>query len=205
MHRLNSSAGMQHRAVFLDRDGVLIEDVHRLTEPSQVKVLPGVPDALARLHRADFRLVVVSNQSVVARGLATEEQVRGVSDFLQARLTDNAGPLLDGWYFCPHHPEAEIAAYRKDCQCRKPRPGLLLRAAAELGLDLTRSFMVGDRIIDVLAGARAGCRTVMLQTGRHLEPPGATNEPHDPDIKPDHTCADLAAATKWIIGESTAY
>lgn len=174
-----------------------------MVEPSQVRLLPGVPQALARLHREGFRLVVVSNQSVVARGLATEEQVRTVSDFLQQRLTEAGSPLLDGCYFCPHHPQAEVAAYRLDCQCRKPRPGMLLRAATELGLDLARSFMVGDRIIDVLAGAQAGCRTVLLETGRHLEPPGATNEPHDPNIKPDHVCPDLPAAAKWIIEAST--
>jgi D-glycero-D-manno-heptose 1,7-bisphosphate phosphatase len=194
---------MQNPAVFLDRDGVLIEDVHRLIEPNQLKVLPGVPQALALLHQANFRLVVVSNQSVVARGLATEAQVVAVSDSLQQYLIKVGGPVLDGWYFCPHHPEAEVVAYRVDCQCRKPRPGLLLRASAELGLDLSRSFMVGDRIIDVLAGARAGCGTVLLQTGRHLEPPGATNEPHDPNIKPDQTCADLAAAATWIIQATT--
>ncbi len=190
---------MLERAVFLDRDGVLIEDVHRLIEPGQVKILAGAPEALAALHRGGFRLVVVSNQSVVARGLATEDQVRLVSAFLQARLIEAGGPNLDGWYFCPHHPQAILEAYRADCQCRKPRPGLLIQAAGEMGLDLKRSFMVGDRPIDVLAGAKAGCRTVLMQTGRHLEPPGATNEPPEPAVKPDHVCADIAAAASWIL------
>jgi D-glycero-D-manno-heptose 1,7-bisphosphate phosphatase len=189
---------MMHRAVFLDRDGVLIEDVHRLVEPGQVKVLPGVPEALARLRREGFRLVVVSNQSVVARGLATEEQVRDVSVFLQTKLIEAGAPSLDGWYFCPHHPQAIVSAYRTDCECRKPKPGMLIRAASELGLDLTQSFMIGDRFIDVLAGARGACRTVLLQTGRHLEPLEDGEDYFDASVRPSHTCSDLTAAAQWI-------
>jgi D-glycero-D-manno-heptose 1,7-bisphosphate phosphatase len=192
---------MPERAVFMDRDGVLIEDTHRLVDTSQVKILPGVPSALVKLHAQGFRLVVVTNQSAVARGLTTEAQVQAVSKFLQDRLIQAGAPTLDGWYYCPHHPEADLAAYRIDCQCRKPRAGMLLLAAADLGLDLKQSFMVGDRIVDILAGARAGCRTIMVQTGRHEEPPGATNEPHDPTIRPEHVCADLQEAVSWIIAQ----
>lgn len=186
-------------AVFLDRDGVLIEDVHLLTRPEQVVIPAGVPGALRALGEAGFKLVVVSNQPVVARGLASESDVRAVHARMES-LLQGAGALpLDGIYFCPHHPNATLPAYRVDCDCRKPKPGLLRRAAAELELDLGASFVVGDRITDIIAGARAGCRTVLVQTGKHHEQPIETSEPLDPTIQPDHTCADVPAAVAWIL------
>jgi D-glycero-D-manno-heptose 1,7-bisphosphate phosphatase len=186
-------------AVFLDRDGVLVEDVDLLTNAESFRILAGVPRALALLHGAGWHLVVVSNQTVVARGLASEDDVRALNVQLQRLLTQAGAPRLDGWYFCPHHPQATLPAYRTVCDCRKPRPGLLLRAARELDLDLSSSFAVGDRISDIHAGARAGCRTVLVQTGKHRQPPIQTSEPLDTSIQPDYICADLAAATKWIL------
>jgi D-glycero-D-manno-heptose 1,7-bisphosphate phosphatase len=187
------------RAVFLDRDGVLIEDVHLLTRPEQVVIPPDVPGALRALGEAGFKLVVVSNQPVVARGLASEPDVRAVNAHMESLLQRAGAPPLDGIYFCPHHPNATLTAYRVDCDCRKPRPGLLRRAAVELGIDLGASFAVGDRITDIMAGAKAGCRTVLVQTGRHEEKPIETSEPLDETIQPDHICADLAAAVEWIL------
>jgi D-glycero-D-manno-heptose 1,7-bisphosphate phosphatase len=186
-------------AVFLDRDGVLIEDVHLLTRPEKVVIPAGVPEALRALGMAGFKLIVISNQPVVARGLASEAEVRAVNTRMEALLQSAGAPPLDGVYFCPHHPKATLAAYRVDCDCRKPRPGLLLRAAAELDIDLSASFAVGDRITDIIAGAKAGCRTVLVQTGRHGEKPIETSEPLDLTIQPDHTCADLGAAVEWIL------
>src|ERR1041385_3505620 len=116
------------RAVFLDRDGVLIEDVNLLTRREQIRILPGVPEALERLKQSGFSLIVVSNQTVVARGLASEDEVRESNDSLQKLLIQTGGPSLDGWYFCPHHPNATLTAYRQICDCRKPRPGLFLHA-----------------------------------------------------------------------------
>ena len=187
------------RAVLLDRDGVLIEDVHLLTRPEQVVIRAGVPGALRALGEAGFRLVVVSNQPVVARGLASEADVRAVHARMESLLQSAGAPPLDGIYFCPHHPNATLPAYRVDCDCRKPKPGLFRRAAKELELDLGASFAVGDRITDIIAGARAGCRTVLVQTGRHEEKPIETSEPLDTTIQPDHTCADLSEAVEWIL------
>jgi D-glycero-D-manno-heptose 1,7-bisphosphate phosphatase len=117
-------------------------------------------------------------------------------------LLEAAGaPPLDAVYFCPHHPEATLPEYRVICDCRKPRPGLLLRAAGEHGLDLGASFMVGDRLTDIAAGAAAACRTVLVQTGRHAEPPIVAAEPPAAPCRPDHTCPDLPAAAAWILGE----
>ena len=186
-------------AVFLDRDGVLIEDIDLLTRVDQLRVLPGVPQALKMLAEAGFQLVVASNQPVVARGLVTEVEVQAVHEHLEKLLIQAGASPFAGWYFCPHHPNATLPAYRQACDCRKPKPGLLLRAARELGLDLSASFMVGDRITDIIAGARAGCRTVLVQTGKHLEPPITTSEPLDKSIEPDYTCADLRAAAQWIL------
>ncbi|MBX3745125.1 MAG: HAD family hydrolase [Verrucomicrobiae bacterium] len=188
-----------NRAVFLDRDGVLIEDVHLLTDPRQLRLLPGVPAALRRLREAGFRLILVSNQAVVARGLASEDDVRRIHDALTGMLRDSGGPPLDGLYFCPHHPEATVEAYRLDCDCRKPRPGLLLRGAADHAVELTASFLVGDRLTDVAAGARAGCRTVLVETGRHAEPLIVTRDPIAPGLRPDHTCSGLPSAADWIL------
>ena len=186
-------------AVFLDRDGALIEDVVQLTSAEQIRVLPGVPRALTLLREAGFRLVVVSNQAVVARGLVTEQQVRELQVQVELRIEGEGGPDLDGFYFCPHHPKATLAAYRVDCECRKPQPGMLLRASKELGLDLPSSFLVGDRITDIIAGSRAGCRTVLVQTGQHLAPPIETSQPLDLSIQPGFVCADLPAAVQWIL------
>lgn len=186
-------------AVFLDRDGVLIEDVDLLTSPDEIRVLGGVPQALRSLEQAGFRLIVISNQTVVARGLATEEDVCAMNAEVERHLIEAGGPRLDGFYFCPHHPKATLLVYRVACECRKPRPGLLVQAAREHDLDLTTSFVVGDRITDILAGASVGCRTVLVQTGKHREPPIETVDPLDGSVQPDHVCADLPEAATWIL------
>ena len=186
------------RAVFLDREGVLVEDTALLSRPEQVTLLDGVPGALARLKAAGFALVVVSNQAVVARGLTTLEGVARVNAEIAGRITSSGGPALDGVYVCPHHPHADVADYRLECQCRKPRPGLLTRAAAEHGLDLAASFLVGDRPTDIAAGAAAGCRTILVETGRHADAPIVTVDALDPGLRPDHVCAGLADAARWI-------
>jgi D-glycero-D-manno-heptose 1,7-bisphosphate phosphatase len=189
-------------AVFLDRDGVLIQDVHLLARPEQIVVLPGVVAALRNLSAAGFHLFVVSNQPVVARGLATEADVESVHKELQRRLTADGGPVLQRFYFCPHHPNATLPQYRVACECRKPRPGMLLQAAREHGVDLRASFAVGDRMTDIIAGARAGCRTILVQTGMHTQPPIETAEPLDVSVKLDFTCAGLPAATDWILSQT---
>lgn len=191
-----------NRAVFLDRDGVLVRDVHLLVSPENIEILPGVPDALAQLHQAGFKLLVVSNQPVVARGSLDEAGVRQLQTLIEERIRLAGGPALDGFYFCPHHPKATGPAYRVICDCRKPRPLLLQQAARDHQVALTSSFMVGDRITDVIAGATAGCQTVQVETGMHLAPPIETGQPLDSSVKPGHVCADLSAAARWILQQS---
>ena len=187
------------RAVFLDRDGVLVEDVGLMTRPGQIRLLPGVAGALALLKGAGFKLLVVSNQAVVARGLADEAEVRALQAEVEARLVLEGAPALDGFYFCPHHPNATLERYRMDCSCRKPRPGLLLQAAGEHGIDLAGSFMIGDRATDLVAGADAGCRTILVRTGQHDAPAIETSEPIRA-IAPDFTCEGLPGAAAWLLG-----
>jgi D-glycero-D-manno-heptose 1,7-bisphosphate phosphatase len=181
------------RGVLLDRDGVLVEEAG--VPRGEPRPLPGAAVALRRLVDAGFALAVVTNQTVIARGLAHEEQVAETHLRLAAALGQPGLPF----FVCPHHPSADDERYRADCACRKPRPGLLLRAADELGLDLARSVMVGDRISDVAAGARAGCLTVLLRTGAHLEAPIESPDPPEPGLQADFECDDLAAAVDWIL------
>src|SRR3954471_22751147 len=162
---------MSRRAIFLDRDGVLVRDVGPLTSAADIVLTPGVARGLAELSRAGFLLVVVSNQTVVARGLLDESEVLELQRQVEGRIVAENGPALDAFYFCPHHPKATRAEFRSDCACRKPAPGLLLRAAAELDIRLAESFMIGDRPSDVAAGWRAGCTTILLTTGAHLAGP----------------------------------
>ncbi len=181
-------------AVFLDRDGVLIEEVYYLSEVSQVRLLPGAAQAVARVNRLGVPVVVVTNQAGVARGKFTEERVREVHAFLDLLLHRHCA-RVDRWYYCPHHAEATVAAYREACTCRKPGPGMLRRAAAELGLDLERSLLVGDKVSDLEAGAAAGCATILVRTGH-----GATVRAKELDrerLRLAGVVPDLGAALAW--------
>lgn len=151
-------------AIFLDRDGVVIEDVHYLASPSQVKFVPGSADAIASLNQAGWPVVIVTNQAGVGRGLFALEAVHEVHQHLSEQLA-GYGARIEAYYFCPHHPTAELPNYRVACACRKPQPGMLKQAAAELGLDLANSWMIGDRESDLEAGSAAGTRTILVRTG----------------------------------------
>ncbi len=162
-------------AVFLDRDGVLIEEAEYLSDPAGVRLTPGAADAVARLNRAGWPVVVVTNQSGVARGMFPLERVFEIHARIDELLA-TAGARIDGWFVCPHHPTAGVGPYRVECGCRKPKPGMLLRAAADLGLDPAKSWMIGDRPSDLQAGAAAGCRTVLVRTGYGATADGFGNE-----------------------------
>ena len=153
------------RAVFLDRDGTIIEDADYLTEPGQIRILPGVPDALRRLREAGFLLVVVTNQSAIARGWLTEEGLALIHAELDRRL-EAEGAAVDAYYHCPHLPDGDATGHAQTCDCRKPAPGLFLRAAREWCIDMARSYAVGDAERDVEAGRTAGCRTILIGAGR---------------------------------------
>lgn len=145
------------KAVFLDRDGTIIRDENYLRDPARITMVPGAPAALKALRAEGRALVVITNQSGIARGLITESEHDAVRIAFEAALAAE-GVTLDGYYFCPHGPE-------EGCPCRKPKTGLLDQASLDLHLDLRRSFMVGDRESDILAGKNAGCKTAFLSGG----------------------------------------
>ena len=159
---------MTTRAIFLDKDGTLVDDVPMNVDPARVRLARGALDALVRLHALEFRFAVISNQPGIARGLFAEEALQPVASRLRA-LLGAAGVPLDGFFYCPHHPDGTVARYRMSCDCRKPAPGLIHRAASLLGAELARSWLVGDILDDVEAGRRAGCRTVLLDAGGETE------------------------------------
>ncbi len=152
-------------ALFLDRDGVLIEEVEYLARPAQVKLIAGAAACIRAANVAGWRVVVVSNQSGVARGLFPESVLPDVHRVIAEKLGEAE---IDGFYYCPHHPTHGQGHYRIDCDCRKPKPGMLVQAARELGIDLAKSWLIGDRLTDLQAGASAGCRTILVQTGYGL-------------------------------------
>lgn len=186
---------MANRCVFLDRDNTIMEDPGYLTDPDAVKLLPGADLALGRLAATGYKLVVVTNQSAVARGQLTEEGLERIHDELRRQLGQR-GVALDSIYYCPYHPEATVEAYARDSQDCKPNPGMLLRAASELKLDLVNSWMIGDSPRDIEAGQRAGCRTIRVRIKADEE------AKQDEDTQADYTVRNLVDAARVILREA---
>lgn len=157
-------------AVFLDRDNTLIANDGDLGDPDQVRIMPGVPTGLLALRQAGFRLVVVTNQAGVARGRFTEADVDAVHQRIASLVEEETGSdgLIDRFYYCPYHPEGTKPEYRRDHSWRKPHPGMLVQAARDMGLDLSRSWLIGDQMRDIRAGKAAGCRTVLIASDAAL-------------------------------------
>ena len=151
------------KAAFLDKDGTIIENIPYNVDVTRIHLLEGVAEGLGRLSQSGFRLVVISNQAGIAKGYFPEDALEPVVERLRL-LFENAGVELAGFYYCPHHPDGVAPEFRKSCDCRKPEPGMLLRAARELAVDLKSSWMIGDTAADVEAGRRAGCRTALIST-----------------------------------------
>jgi D-glycero-D-manno-heptose 1,7-bisphosphate phosphatase len=176
------------RAVFLDRDGTINREVDFLSDPSEVELLPGASEAIARLNNGTWLVIVVTNQSGVGRGYFSKETVDSVHHKLQVLLTkDNA--RLDAVYYCPHHPD-------DGCKCRKPALGMLQQAVVDYDIDLQRSFVIGDKLSDVEMGKHAGCRSVLVLTGYGEK---AKNEAKVKGV--DFIAQDLPAAVNWILEE----
>ena len=183
----NSARSRREGAVFLDRDDTIIRDVGYLRDPRGLEFLPGAVQALRMLQEKRMALILISNQAGVGRGWLRGRDLERVHARL-IKLLAQRGIALRSAYYCPHAPW-------EGCKCRKPRPGLLCRAAREHGLDLTRSFMVGDKLSDVAAGCRAGCRTVLLGAAPALR----TTPAPGPDEVPDLVAPDLLTAAHWIV------
>jgi D-glycero-D-manno-heptose 1,7-bisphosphate phosphatase len=181
-------------AVFLDRDGTLIEDVGYLDRLDRIVLFPWTVDAIRALNRGGFIVVVITNQSGVARGFFTEAFVEETHRHLSARLAAG-GARLDAYYYCPHHPDGTVVAYRRQCDCRKPASGLVDRAVRELDLDRARSVVVGDKWLDVGLARAAGARGILVRTGT-----GAAEEARPmPGVSADVIVDNLAGAASWIL------
>jgi D-glycero-D-manno-heptose 1,7-bisphosphate phosphatase len=188
-------------AVFIDRDGTLTDEVGYVNHPSRLRLLPRSAEAIRRLNAAGIAAVVVTNQAGIARGYFSEEVLHAVNDALTAEL-GRAGARLDGLYVCAHHPSEGEPPWRAQCECRKPRPGLLLRAAAELGLDLPRSTMVGDKPSDLAVGRAVGAAGVLVLTGYGLGEWEYRRQHFG--TEPDHVAADLLDAVEWALATRVA-
>jgi D-glycero-D-manno-heptose 1,7-bisphosphate phosphatase len=195
-HRARLAAARPGRAaVFFDKDGTLVEDLPYNVEPARMRLAAGALLALQDLAAAGFRLVVVSNQPGIALGLYPESVLEPVERWLRETLAAH-GVELAGAYWCPHHPQGLVPQYARACDCRKPEPGLLLRAAREHGLALRDSWIVGDVLDDVEAGHRAGCRAILLDNGHELQ------WSRSPLRTPDHAVASLRTAAALILGHT---
>ena len=181
-------------AVFLDRDGTLNVDAGYLDRKERLMLFPWSLDSVRLLRRAGYAVVVVTNQSGVGRGMIEESFVEEVHQIIQSRLVD-IGEKLDGHYYCPHEPSASVEAFRVDCDCRKPKPGLVTRAARDLGLDVERSIVVGDKWSDIGLAKQTGARGVLVRTGY-----GRSQEKNRQEgLSADAVVDTLMDAVNWIL------
>jgi len=183
-------------AVFMDRDGCLTEEAGYINHPARIRLLSRAAEAIRRLNRAGVAAVMVTNQAGIAKGYFSEEVLHAVNAEMVRQLGARQA-RLDGLYVCMHHPDEGEPPYRAACDCRKPRPGLLRRAAAELGLDLGSSVMIGDKASDIASGHAAGTTSVLVLTGY-----GRGEWEHRRqlwDVKPDHVAEDLLDAVDWAL------
>ena len=187
---------MTRAAIFLDRDGTICEEVGYVNHLSRSRLLPNSLEAIGLINQAGLLAVVTTNQSGVARGYFSQDLVESVHAKLQASVT-GAGARLDAIYYCPHHPTEGTPPWRAVCECRKPEPGMILRAAREHGIDLSRSFVVGDSVADIEAGASAGVPGILVKTGygRGL----LEHQRHRFKTEPVHTADDLLEAVRFIL------
>lgn len=190
---------MSRPAVFLDRDGTIIEERGYLERLEHLDIFPWTGDALRLLKRAGYATVVITNQSGIARGLFDEAFLHHLHQTIDARLVSSGGGI-DRYYFCPHFPQAKIERYRQTCGCRKPAPGMIEQACREMDLDPSSSVMVGDRWLDVACGGAAGTRTVLVRSGHGLSE--ADTAPPE-GVRADAILNNLMEAVGWILRRSS--
>lgn len=192
------SLNVRRPAVFLDRDGTINEEVSYITRPEQLKLLPGAGDAVRMMRAAGYRVIVVTNQPVIARGDCSIAGLLRIHDHMEMELSRD-GAFLDGIYYCPHHPEkgfdGERPEFKMQCECRKPRDGMVRQAARELNLDLSASWLIGDRTTDVQTAYNCGIRSVLLRTG-------IAGRDNRYSAVPDYVFDDLPAAARFISNQA---
>ena len=187
---------MSSPAVFVDRDGTVTREVGYVNHLDRLELESGAAAGLREMQDAGLKLVVISNQAGAARGYFPASLIDVVNDRMCALLKTH-GVQLDGVYYCPHHPTAGEPPLRQECECRKPKPGMIARAAADLDIDLSRSYMVGDRLNDVLCGQNAGVKSLLVLTGYGKG--DFTYRTHTLSQPPAAVCSDLREAAYWIL------
>ncbi|MBI3950771.1 MAG: HAD family hydrolase [Acidobacteria bacterium] len=189
---------MLNRAIFLDRDGTVNVEVGYVNHLDRLELYPWTAEAIRLINQAGYKAIVLTNQSGVARKYMTEELVRKIHEKLQSELR-RQGAYLDAIYYCPHHPAAPDPAYRIDCECHKPKPGMVERGRREFNLDLTQSFVIGDKYLDIELARNVGAKGVLVLTGyglgeyEHLS--------HTWPKQPDYVAESLLAAVQWILNQ----
>lgn len=200
----------KHRAIFLDRDGTLIVEKDYLTDAGQIELLPGAITAIRRINAAGRLAILITNQSAVARGFLSLDGLADIHHCLEQQILAQRA-RLDRIYFCPHHPRLGEKPFRRECRCRKPRPGLFRLASRQWNIDLERSYMIGDKLEDIEAGHRAGCRSILVRTGygaeavQRLEQTSvsATEDTKKPN-HPECIASDILQAVEWILESDVA-
>jgi D-glycero-D-manno-heptose 1,7-bisphosphate phosphatase len=180
------------KAVFLDRDGTINKEVNYLSHPGQIELISGSAEGIKLLNENGFTVVVITNQSGVARGIIEEEKLPLIKDRL-CSLLEERGAKIDGYYYCPHYPDGKIEKFAVKCDCRKPEPGMLRKAAEDLDIELKGSYVVGDKVCDVVLGKNVGAVSIMVKTGY------GESEAENYEPSPDYTADNLFDAAQWII------
>ena len=200
---VNKEKPRKNRAVFLDRDGTICFERGYIARPEDLELIPGAASAIKAINCSSMLAVLVTNQSGVARGILTREGVERVNKRLR-ELLSHEGAVLDGIYFCPHLSGAPLKEYDLDCPCRKPNPGMLLKAASDMSIDLSSSYGVGDKLGDVEATKRAGATGILVLTGYGRSEVARVRSEELPSYSiPDHVASDLKAAVEWILSRES--
>jgi len=187
------------KAVFIDRDGTLNEEVNYLSQAEKVRILPNAIEGIKLLKEAGFKIIVISNQSGVARGYFTEEDVQLINSKIN-ELIMQSGANIDGFYYCPHHPEGAVDKYRRVCQCRKPESSLFLQAAAQKNIDIKKSFIVGDKLSDIQMSESLGARAILLLTG--YGPQEREKYCSESHFTLHYIAEDLLDVARWILQQT---
>jgi D,D-heptose 1,7-bisphosphate phosphatase len=185
----------KNKAIFLDRDGTINEEVEYLSNLNKFKLLPKVAPAVKLLNDHSFKVIVITNQAGVARGYFGENKVKEIHREMKRQLREKDAHL-DGIYYCPHHPTEGMRKYKKNCWCRKPNPGMLEKAAKDFNLDLGKSYVIGDQLTDIKLGNNAGCQTVLVLTGYGKE---SYRKKGDCEVRVSFVADDLEKAVVWIL------
>ena len=197
--RLQQEGLNMERAIFLDRDGTLNEDIGYAKSIKDIKIFPDTPGALRQFKELGYNLIVITNQAVISRGWLTEDGMNALHRQYNKELERLDSVPIDFFYFCPHHPNADTPQYRKICECRKPGHALITKAAKEHSIDLSQSWMIGDKITDIVAGKNAGCRTILIHTPASYET-NVSGKTVDKNIRADYEVGNIAEAVAIVRG-----